>query len=568
MKKSVLIIVFKLCLYNFLNAQSVAVNTDGSLPEASAILDLKANNKGLLIPRLNFAQRNNIAAPAIGLLIYQTDTDSTGFYYFDGAQWVYLLNSIADTTGWKRNGNYINNEQFIGTLNAKPVLFKYNNLSSGRIDSMQQNTAIGFRALQNISSLSTGNTAFGYKSLSNLTTGFNNTAIGFNALRQNEIGLENIAIGVSTLRLNINGSLNIGIGAAALENNISGYQNVAIGDRAMQKNKTAFFNVAIGRVALYNDTAGQSNVAIGDNCLSGIAHSIDNVAIGAYALHHDSTGNYNTAVGTSALRNNKTGPNNTAIGELAMYYSTTAGENVAVGSGSLFEHRVGDFNAIVGTNAAQLDTNGIGNTALGYGAMQLNKFGNYNTIVGTISGANFGKNSSNHGAFGYLAGKVGGNSNTIEIGNTSVFYIGGQVGWSAFSDGRIKEQINYNNVPGLAFIKKLKPATYYFNIHKQNKLLGIADTVSWEGKYDIEKIQQTGFIAQQVEQAAKELNYNFNGVQAPMHGKGIYSLQYSSFVVPIVKAIQEQDERIVKLEEELVELKQQLKALLEKTNAK
>ncbi len=48
-------------------------------PSASAILDLQSNNKGLLIPRMTKDERNAIASPATGLLLYQTG-DSSGFY--------------------------------------------------------------------------------------------------------------------------------------------------------------------------------------------------------------------------------------------------------------------------------------------------------------------------------------------------------------------------------------------------------------------------------------------------------------------------------------------------------
>ena len=49
----------------------------------------------------------------------------------------------------------------------------------------------------------------------------------------------------------------------------------------------------------------------------------------------------------------------------------------------------------------------------------------------------------------------------------------------------------------------------------------------------------TGFIAQEVEQAAIESSYDFSGVQNPQDPDGLYSLRYSEFVVPIVKAVQE-----------------------------
>jgi hypothetical protein len=76
-------------------AQSVAINTTGVPADTSAILDLTSQQKGLLIPRMSFAERNAIAQPASGLLVYQHNGTS-GFYYNAGTaatpQWVYLLN--------------------------------------------------------------------------------------------------------------------------------------------------------------------------------------------------------------------------------------------------------------------------------------------------------------------------------------------------------------------------------------------------------------------------------------------------------------------------------------------
>ncbi|MCB9192229.1 MAG: collagen-like protein [Flavobacteriales bacterium] len=58
-------------------------------PDPSAVLDLTANDKGLLVPRMTTAQRTSIASPATGLLVYDT-TDDT-FWYFDGTQWVQAI---------------------------------------------------------------------------------------------------------------------------------------------------------------------------------------------------------------------------------------------------------------------------------------------------------------------------------------------------------------------------------------------------------------------------------------------------------------------------------------------
>ena len=54
----------------------------------------------------------------------------------------------------------------------------------------------------------------------------------------------------------------------------------------------------------------------------------------------------------------------------------------------------------------------------------------------------------------------------------------------------------------------------------------------------------TGFVAQEVEKAAKESDYQFDGVVTPKNIKEAYGLSYSQFVVPLVKAIQEQQKMI------------------------
>lgn len=56
---------------------------------------------------------------------------------------------------------------------------------------------------------------------------------------------------------------------------------------------------------------------------------------------------------------------------------------------------------------------------------------------------------------------------------------------------------------------------------------------------------------------AKELGYEFNGIQVPEdESKDIYGISYSLMVVPLVKAIQEQQELIKKLRLKIVSQEQ------------
>ena len=67
----------------------VAINKDGSAPDASSLLDVSGTDGGVLIPRMTAVQRVAISNPATGLVVY--DTDSTRFYYYD-AGWNTIAN--------------------------------------------------------------------------------------------------------------------------------------------------------------------------------------------------------------------------------------------------------------------------------------------------------------------------------------------------------------------------------------------------------------------------------------------------------------------------------------------
>ena len=77
MKKLIVFFVLMLLTSSFVFPQ-VAVNTDGSLPDGSAMFDVKSNNKGLLPPRMTHAEINAINSPANGLIVYCTDCGTSG----------------------------------------------------------------------------------------------------------------------------------------------------------------------------------------------------------------------------------------------------------------------------------------------------------------------------------------------------------------------------------------------------------------------------------------------------------------------------------------------------------
>ena len=66
----------------------VAISTNNSSPHHSAMLDVSATNKGLLIPRLTNAQRD-LLKPLKGLVIYNTTSNNIEF--FNGTAWCRMV---------------------------------------------------------------------------------------------------------------------------------------------------------------------------------------------------------------------------------------------------------------------------------------------------------------------------------------------------------------------------------------------------------------------------------------------------------------------------------------------
>ena len=79
-----LLLTYLFLLFSSVIYSQVGINTNS--PDPSSALDFQSTNGGILIPRLTLDQRDAIAYPATGLLIFQTN-ESAGFYFYNGEQW-------------------------------------------------------------------------------------------------------------------------------------------------------------------------------------------------------------------------------------------------------------------------------------------------------------------------------------------------------------------------------------------------------------------------------------------------------------------------------------------------
>ncbi len=133
----------------------------------------------------------------------------------------------------------------------------------------------------------------------------------------------------------------------------------------------------------------------------------------------------------------------------------------------------------------------------------------------------------------------------------------------------------------MAFINQLKPVTYHLDVNGIRSFLGeeISGEKSEEGFHEKspeqksltdnsvtekEQITYSGFIAQDVEIAANKLGYDFSGVDKPQNESSLYGLRYAEFVVPLVKAVQEQQTIIDNQNKKIDELIKRIELLEDK----
>lgn len=453
----------------------VAISTDGSDPDSSAMLDIKSTDKGVLIPRLTAAARDAIVAPAFGLLIYNTDTGT--FWYFANGVWTEISKDccklLVDDDGDTRVEVEKNADEDLvrftleGTerMTIRPEritlgLANFNTIIGENAGTNNvtgtYNTALGYAALSNaeitIPISGADNVAIGDQALGSITSGNNNTAIGGLSLSWLEDGSNNVALGYKSMEANPNsgciaigiralgsngyGGNNIGIGASACgeafgsENicigNLSGTEtygseNISIGRSAGRQNWGGYFNIAIGsdaaRLALCDH-----NIAIGNQAWYN-GRGTRSVAIGYQAGYGEewSSANINSILIGNQAGYLAFGTDNVLIGNQAGYHVTESANNIAIGTNALYNN--GGRASLIAIGESALYNNGTGavnacdatnNTAVGSTALYANTTGYENTALGfhALNANNTGYGNTALGSSA-LQYNVSGNNNTV-----------------------------------------------------------------------------------------------------------------------------------------------------------
>jgi hypothetical protein len=375
MKKIILFIFVAVAVFS--EAQNVAINGTGAAPVASAMLDVASVNSGFLTPRMTSAQRIAIAAPATGLLVY--DTTLSAFLYFDGTIW----RLMAYSGGWLLSGNTLTGTEFMGSLNAQDVRFFSNNTERMRIASTKE--------------IVVGNTVpVAGDMFSSYASGTDQAIVGYNN-----------GSGFGVLGININATA---IPAHGVQGQTTGFGSAA-GVRG--------FNVAAAIAAGQNGfgVRGSCNVApTGTGFVMGVRGDCAGATGSTYGVYGQVASA--TGFGMDAVNTNVLGTGLFAVGNNAAGTYLTNGSGVAAnGTG------IGVF-SIAKTAASGVGVVGIGNNlvasiivpASGCGVSgvgtQFGIMGFATTMVNTNANNNSASNAASASAGGYFEVQNAGTAQT------------------------------------------------------------------------------------------------------------------------------------------------------------
>jgi len=233
---------------------------------------------------------------------------------------------------------------------------------------------------------------------------------------------------------------------------------------------------------------------------------------------------------------------------------------------------------MLGFKAGSETTSGYKNIFIGHGAAGLNDFesadgtenttGYHNIVIGTNAQA------SASGAVNQIVigqGATGTGDNYAVIGNSSVSRLyaaqdGGAVIYANAtinaSDRRVKKEIQDLDY-GLDYVKSLRPVSYYKK-EPVNYPQALKDALYPDGNVrklsEEEKKLQVGFIAQEVKQVNDEMGLENNVVM--VDEVGFHRMDYEKIVVPLVKAVQEQQEQIEALQRQYAQVTSQNQELM------
>lgn len=314
MKKyaGILLLTLGFCMAS--TAQNVGINT--TTPDASSELDITSSNKGFLTPRMTEAQRNAIAAPATGLLIYQINA-APGFYVYDGTHWTPMNNAEGLFTAnintiLYRNPNNFDKSFLVNTetidYDGSALNYKMMFLPAKEGAFRAGATSVSTWSLDNIGkrSFAAGDNSMAKGDYST-ALGYHTTALGEYAMAMGKstqaTGVSATAIGAQTTASAQSATaMGEGTKASGIYSTALGFATTASGANATvmgnQCSAPGAVSTAMGNRSL---ASGTGSMAMGDNAR---AFGINSTAIGTNVT---AVGDYSTALGNNVSTGNMKG---------------------------------------------------------------------------------------------------------------------------------------------------------------------------------------------------------------------------------------------------------------------
>ena len=505
----------------------------------------------------------NITAGLANQIPYQTGSGSTAFITAPTTPSTFLeWNGTAFIWSTAGSAGSINNTPIGATTPSTGAFTSLSSTADATIHGLtiglgggtnSTNTVVGNAAMPN--STSGNNTAIGYSTLLNTTSGGSNTALGSNSLYSNTTGTYNTAVGVQSGYTQLPANAN----KTGASNTWIGYQagpgvstvinsSIAIGLQAVNtlSNQAVIGSAAsiiatnlFGTLTVSQAGGSQIQISCGPQLLP------SNMIIGNGALvNATSSASQTTILGQGSGNSITSGAYNTAMGNNALYSATTSGANTAIGYSALFSTSTSTgFNTAVGFQAGYTST-----------ASNANVSGIQNTYIGASAGPGTSTQLSNSMALGYGALVLA--SNSIQLGNSSVTSVttSGSITSGAltvtgaitatgnitayYSDKRLKDIIG--TIPN-ALSKVLSISGILYTPNSLAASFGYSDTD-----------QQAGVIAQEIQRVLPEAvhpaPFDTDKDGNSKSGDNYLTVQYERLVPLLIEAIKEQNTYIVDLE--------------------
>lgn len=516
----------------------------------------------------------------------------TGWYRGDRAQHQQLTNCIVGFLAY-------DDSQMTGTLGYRCTAFGVSTLAANKNSTLAggSNTAVGYASQFNsvdtsgntsVGTLTLGvctgvnsahNGAFGNSTLEALVSGAQNNAFAYRSMYQLVRGSNNTAMGDITLQGLIAGDLNTVFGAQAGFTKRGGNFLCAFGYEACFSETDALISgiskaasavVTLSTVSGANPYAANDYVTFSDvggmtqiNQLAGIVTAVGGVsgawtvtvAIDSSAFSVYTSGGYlapagNMGFGVKSLFTSQFASGNSVFGYESMSAAIPGLGNSAFGFQTGRAMVGGAFNALFGWRAGLVISSGTSNSLFGAGAGNAITTGGSNVCAGNNAG-NAITNGSNNTSVGTGAGTANGTNrqcfgfnaqciadNTITLGDTNIIQIRAQVTViTAISDARDKMNFTKPSL-GLDFIRALK--IHEFDWNRRDG--------TWAGRHDM------GIIAQELQAIEKQFDCKWLGLVTDDDPEHLEATP-GKFLMPLVKAVQEQADLIDVLRAELSALK-------------